>query len=119
MRFGEACTGWNEGRLTQEEAARLLGVCERTFRRYLARYEEQGREGLLDRRLEGGSNHGAGVDEVMAMQEYYRQQSLGWNVRHFHDWYRHDGGQRSYSWVKKHLQATGRVDRHNRKGVHR
>jgi predicted DNA-binding protein (UPF0251 family) len=33
MRFGEACTGWNEGRLTQEEAAWLLGVCERTFRR--------------------------------------------------------------------------------------
>jgi hypothetical protein len=33
MRFKEACGGWRERRLTQEEAARLLGVCERTFRR--------------------------------------------------------------------------------------
>ena len=30
MRFEEACSSWIEGRLTQEEAARLLGVCERT-----------------------------------------------------------------------------------------
>ena len=29
MRFEEACGGWQSGRLTQEEAARLLGVCER------------------------------------------------------------------------------------------
>ena len=30
MRFEEACGGWQERRLTQEAAARLLGVCERT-----------------------------------------------------------------------------------------
>ena len=35
MRFVEAYDGWNTGRLTQAEAARLLGVCERSFRRYL------------------------------------------------------------------------------------
>ncbi|MDR3351968.1 MAG: helix-turn-helix domain-containing protein, partial [Zoogloeaceae bacterium] len=51
MRFEEACEGWNGGRLTQEEAARLLGMCERTFRRYLSRFEEDGQEGLTDRRL--------------------------------------------------------------------
>jgi hypothetical protein len=28
MRFEEAYTGWREGRLTQEEAAHMLGVCE-------------------------------------------------------------------------------------------
>jgi len=37
MRFEEAYEGWNEGRLTQGEAARILGVCERSFRRYLGR----------------------------------------------------------------------------------
>ena len=37
MRFEEACGGWQERRLTQEEAARLPGVCERTFRRYVDR----------------------------------------------------------------------------------
>ena len=30
MRFEEAYGGWQSRRLTQEEAARLLGVCERT-----------------------------------------------------------------------------------------
>jgi hypothetical protein len=47
MRFEEAYEGWKRGRLTQEEAARLLGVCDRTYRRYLVRYEEQGMEPLL------------------------------------------------------------------------
>ncbi|MBI5179253.1 MAG: helix-turn-helix domain-containing protein [Nitrospinae bacterium] len=51
MRFEEANGGWRAGRLTQEEAARLLGVCARTFRRQLARYEEGGLNGLRDKRL--------------------------------------------------------------------
>jgi len=45
MRFEEAYGGWQEGRLTQEDAARLLGVCERTFRRQLNRYEDEGIQG--------------------------------------------------------------------------
>jgi predicted DNA-binding protein (UPF0251 family) len=51
MRFEEAYEGWERGRLTQEEAALLLGVCDRTFRRYLVRYEQKGMEGLIDQRL--------------------------------------------------------------------
>ncbi len=41
MRFEEAYEGWNEGRLTQAEAARILGVCERSFRRYLGRNNQR------------------------------------------------------------------------------
>ena len=48
MRFEEAYEGWRGRRLTQDEAARILGVCERTFRRYIIRYEEGGIEGLAD-----------------------------------------------------------------------
>ncbi len=55
MRFEEAYEGWNGGRLTQAEAARILGVCERSFRRYLWRYEADGLDGLIDRRLEQAS----------------------------------------------------------------
>ena len=51
MRFEEAYEGWQQSRLTQEEAARLLGVCERTFRRHIDRYEDEGLEGLIDKRL--------------------------------------------------------------------
>ena len=42
MRFEEAYEGWQERRLTQEEAGRLLGMSERNFRRYAGRYEADG-----------------------------------------------------------------------------
>ena len=48
MRFEEAYKGWQVRRLTQEEATRLLGVCERNFRRYVDRYEEGSLEGLIN-----------------------------------------------------------------------
>ncbi len=88
MRFEEAYEGWNEERLTQGEAARLLGVCERSFRRYVVRFEADGLEGLIDRRLEQVSHRRAPVDEVMALTDRYRTQHAEWNVKHFHSWYR-------------------------------
>lgn len=48
MRFEEAYGGWQSGRLKQDEAARLLGVCEMTFRRHIDRYEDEGLDGLID-----------------------------------------------------------------------
>jgi transposase len=119
MRFEEAYEGWNKGRLTQAEAAQILGMCERSFRRYLARYEAEGLEGLIDRRLEQVSNRRAPVDEVMALTEQYRRRHLGWNVKHFHGWYRRSGGTRSYTWVKKRLQEAKLVPKHEKRGAHR
>ena len=71
------------GRLTQEEATRLLGVCERTFRRYIDRYEDEGLQGLIDKRLNQVSHRRAPVDEVMRLVDRYRSQHEGWNVKHF------------------------------------
>ena len=91
MKFEESYEGWKKRRLTQEEAAHLLGVCPRTFRRSmdrLDRYEEAGLEGLLDRRLTQVSRHKAAVDEEMALADRYRSRHAGWSVRHFHAWYR-------------------------------
>lgn len=119
MRFEEAYEGWQEGRLTQSEAARLLGVSDRTFRRYGVRYEGEGLDGLVDLRLEQVSHRRAPVDEVMAMTEQYRRQHTGWSAKHFFAWYRRDGGQRSYTWVKSRLQESGLVARSPRRGAHR
>lgn len=119
MRFEEAYEGWTERRLGQEEAARLLGVCARTFRRYIDRYEEAGLDGLLDKRLSQVSHRRAPVDEVMRLVDRYRRQHRGWNVRHFHSWYRRSGGTRSYSWVKNTLQGAGVVRKAPRRGAHR
>ena len=119
MRFEETYEGWNAGRLTQFEAARILGMCERSFRRYLLRYEAEGLEGLIDRRLEQASHHRAPVDEVMALTEQYRTRHSGWNVKHFHGWYQRAGGSRSYTWVKKRLQEAALVPKAKKRGAHR
>ncbi|TFG68551.1 MAG: ISNCY family transposase [Anaerolineales bacterium] len=119
MRFEEAYGVWTERRLTQEEAARMLGVCDRTFRRYINRYEERGLDGLLDKRLTQASSRRAPVDEVMALARQYEGRYRGWNVRHFYSWYRRDGGQRSYTWVKNTLQSRGLVSKTARRGAHR
>jgi transposase len=119
MRFEEVYFGWSENRLSQEEAARVLGVCDRTFRRYIDRYEEGGIEGLSDKRLTQASVRRAPVDEVLAVGERYKSRYRGWNVKHFYFWYRRDGGGRSYSWVKNTLQSSGLVPKISKRGVHR
>ena len=119
MRFEEAYSGWQEKRLTQEEAARLLGVCERTFRRHIDRYEEAGLDGLIDKRISQISQRKAPVDEVVRLVDSYRSRHEGWNARHFHAWYKRDGGSRSYTWVKNKLQEAGAITRSAAKGKHR
>ena len=119
MRFEEVYFGWSESRLSQEEAARILGVCDRTFRRYIDRYEESGIAGLSDKRLTQASFRRAPVDEVMAISDQYQSRHRGWNVKHFHSWYRREGGKRSYGWVKNTLQSEGLVLKSAKRGVHR
>jgi len=119
MRFEEAYEGWSVGRLTQAAAAQILGMCDRSFRRYLSRYEAEGLEGLIDRRLEHISYRRAPVDEVMALTEQYRSRHSGWNVKHFHSWYKREGGTRGYTWVKKRLQEAKLVPKADKRGAHR
>jgi len=119
MRFEDAYEGWHAGALTQAEAAQILGMCDRSFRRYLSKYEADGLEGLIDRRLDQVSNRCAPVDEVMALTEQYRSLHSGWNVKHFHSWYQRSGGVRSYTWVKKHLQQARLVPKAEKRGAHR
>ena len=119
MRFEEAYSGWTERRLTQEDAARLLGVCARTFRRYIDRYEDEGLDGLLDKRLTQVSHRRAPVDEVLRLVDRYRRRHDGWSVKHYYAWYRREGGTRSYSWVKNTLQVAGAVTKAAQRGAHR
>lgn len=119
MRFAEAYRGWTERSLTQEEAARLLGVCARTFRRYLDRYDEAGLAGLRDKRVTQASPRRAPVEEALRLVAEYQRRHAGWNVKHYYSWYRQTGGRRSYSWVKQTLQGAGAVKPARRQGPHR
>ena len=98
MRFQEAFDGWSEGRLTQAEAALLLGQCERSFRRHIERFEADGLEGLLDKRLSQISKRRASGVEVDQVVQLYKSSFSGWNVTHFHSKYKAEfEGARSYS----------------------
>lgn len=119
MHFEEILSLRTKHRLTQEEAARMLGVSDRTFRRYVDRYNEGGLDGLLDKRLTQESARKAPADEAMTLVDRYRSQHKGWNVMHFHAWYQRDGGTRSYSWVKNQLQAAQVVPKGKKRGAHR
>lgn len=119
MQFEEVLRWWTEKRINQEDAARMLGVCSRSFRRYVDRYSDRGLEGLIDKRLEQVSARKAPVDEVMALVDRYQSRYRGWAVKHFYSWYRRDGGRRSYTWVKNQLQAAKVVPRAPRRGAHR
>jgi hypothetical protein len=120
MRFQEAYDGWSQGRLTQGEAALLLGQCERSFRRHIDRFETDGLEGLLDKRLSQISKRRASATEIDHVVQLYKSSFAGWNVAHFHSKYKSDlKGTRSYSWLKTVLQEAGVIKTSKRRGKHR
>ena len=120
-RFEEIYDRWRRKRVTQAWAASVLGVTDRTFRRWVARYEAGGLAALKDKRVAGPSPRRASPEEVEALEALYRDGCAGWNVLHFyHEVYAGEqGGARSYTWVKSRLQEAGLVRKGRRKGAHR
>jgi hypothetical protein len=94
-------------------------VSDRTFRRYVERYDDGGMEALHDQRISMASHRRAPVDEVMTLTERYRARHTDWSARHFHTWYKRDGGTRSYTWVKIRLQEARLIKKAPRRGAHR
>ena len=120
MRFEELYERRQQRTLTMAAAAEILGVTERTFRRWSGRYDVEGAAGLQDRRIGRASARAVPVDDVVAMLALYQTRYTGWTVKHFHErWQTEHGGTRSYSWTKKTLQAAGHVPRAPRRGAHR
>lgn len=119
-RFEELYARRQRRELTMAEAAEMLGVTERTFRRWSTRYEVDGAAGLADRRMGRASARAVPVDEVLQMVTLYETRYTGWTVKHFHErWHEDHGGTRSYTWTKNRLQRAGHVLRAPRRGAHR
>jgi transposase len=120
MRFEALYERRQRRELTMAEAAEMLGVSERTFRRWSGRYDTDGAEGLQDQRIGRASVRAVPVDEALRMVTLYESRYTGWTVKHFHEhWQAEHGGTRSYPWTKKTLQAAGHVARVPRRGAHR
>ena len=119
-KFRDVLSRWESRDLSMMEAGELLGMSERQFRRYRDRYEEEGLDGLVDRRLGKPSAKRVPSEAAQLMKELYEGPYRGWNVKHFHEHLVRDHGFRwSYSWTKTQLQTTGLATRAARRGAHR
>jgi transposase len=120
MKFEDIYGRWQERRLSQAEAAEILGMSERTFRRWRDRYQADGLEGLSDRRLGKASARRVPVDRVDEVLTLYRERYAGFTTKHFHDKLRqHHGFPLGYSWTKRRLQDAGLVPKAPRRSAHR
>jgi transposase len=120
MKFEDVYGRWQQRRLSQAEAAEILGMSERTFRRWRDRYEGEGVTGLLDRRLGKVSARRVPVDQVQDVLTLYRERYRGFTAKHFHDKLRqHHGFTLGYTWTKLRLQAAGLVAQAPRRSAHR
>jgi transposase len=120
IKFLSVLDRYESAELGQLEAAELLGIGERTFRRWRDRYEEAGEAGLMDRRLGKASAKrvpAARCDEIEAL---YKARYAGFTARHFHEHLvRHHGFGWSYTWTKTFLHSKGLLERARRRGAHR
>jgi transposase len=120
QKFRDVLSRWESGQLSMMEAGEVLGMSERQFRRYRDRYEEEGLEGLRDRRLGKPSPKRVPSADAQLMLELYGGPYRGWNVKHFHEHLQRDHGFRwGYTWVKTQLHTAGLVERAARRGAHR
>ncbi len=120
MKFEEVYERTGRGRLSQGEAAEILGVSERTFRRWRDRFEVAGATGLYDRRLGKVSGRRVSVDRVMAALALFDTRYWDFTAKHFHEKLVEEHGfTQSYNWVRLTLQAHGRKAKAPRRGAHR
>ena len=62
-KFCDVLSRWKGRELSAQEAGEILGCSERQFRRYRRRYEEEGLEGLFDKRLGKASARRIPIDK--------------------------------------------------------
>ena len=120
MKFEEIYGRTYRGELSQMEAAEILGMSERTFRRWRERYDADGAEGLYDRRLGKVSARRVPVDTVIEVLEQFDTRYFDFTAKHFWDKLVSEHGfKRSYNWLRLTLQAHGRTAKAARRGAHR
>jgi transposase len=119
MRFWEVTSRFQQGTLSCEQAAELMGISVSTFLRKRRRFAEDGEQGLVDRRIGKMSARRVPVDEAMRIITLFETRYFDFTVNHFHEKLTEQGCTHSYTWVKNTLQAAGVVKKAKKRGKHR
>lgn len=120
MKIQEVLLRAMSGQIHWIEAAEIIGISDRSMRRWRDRYEQGGYDGLFDRRTRRPSPKRVPLKTVETVLHLYRDRYRDFNVRHFHEKLRDEHGLRiSYTWVKTALQEAGLVAKATPHGPHR
>src|ERR1700740_186917 len=120
MRFEGLLERHERGALSQGEAAEMLGVSERTFRRWRDRLRDEGPEGLRDRRIGKPSSRRAAAAEILRMLGLYEERYAGFTVKHFHEQLQKRHHYKlGYTVTRLALQGAGLVRPAPRRSAHR
>ena len=112
-------------KLSCGEAAAMLGMSERHFRRLRDAFEAHGADGIVDKRRGRASGRRAPVDEIEWVVEEFRTRYFDFTAKHFHEALQGqpmaDGRafSRGYTWTKSVLQARGLTRKAPRRSAHR
>jgi len=107
-------------KITWWEAAEIIGVTDRTMRRWRERLEKGGYSGLVDRRKGKPSDRRVPLATVEQVLRLYQETYFDLNMRHFQEKLGEEHGiQLSYTWVQKALQGAGLVARGRKRRKHR
>ena len=107
-------------KITWWAAAEIVGVCDRTMRRWRDQMEAGGYAGLADRRKGKPSAQRIPLATVEEVLRLYREEYFDLNIRHFHEKLEDKHKiHLSYTWVQKALQGAGLVAKRHKRGPHR
>jgi transposase len=107
-------------RITWWQAAEIIGISDRSMRRWRERYEEFGYDGLFDRRMGKPSTRRVPLAQAEQVLGLYRDRYYDLSVQHFYEKLQEEHHiELSYTWVKQALQGAGLVKRGSKRGPHR
>ena len=120
MRFSTILGRHLGGEITQIEAAEMLGIHERTFRRWQGRFDQDGDAGLADRRLGVRSPKRAPMVEIERMLGLLGDKYADFTVKHFHEQLqKRHGYPLGYTVTMVHLPRAGLVRPAQKRSAHR
>lgn len=120
MRFSSLLDRTESKELTQEAAAELLGINVRTFQRWAERFEAEGDDGLIDRRMGQRSPRRVPEEELERMLGLFRDKYADFTVKHFHEQLQQRHGYvLGYTVTKLALHAAGLVQKAAKRSAHR